>query len=64
MRALLDTGTTATIIVSEFVVRADPVLTQRKEQSGKHLVEHSQQTIMSFICASVINHDITKVVGQ
>jgi hypothetical protein len=25
---------------------------------------HEFQTIMSFICASVINHDITKVMGQ
>jgi hypothetical protein len=29
-------------------VRADPVPTQRKEQSGKHLVEHSQQIMNHF----------------
>jgi hypothetical protein len=39
-------------------------------RAGGHLFMSSkprngeQQQIMSFICASVINHDITKVMGQ
>jgi hypothetical protein len=48
MRALLDTGTTATIILREFVGKDIALQTQRKEQSVKHLVEHSQQIMNHF----------------
>jgi hypothetical protein len=33
-------------------------------QSGVCLVVESLEFLMSFICASVVNHDITKVMGQ
>jgi hypothetical protein len=50
MRALLDTATTATIILREFVGkgRARTNTKKRKEQSGKHLLEHSQQIMNHF----------------
>jgi hypothetical protein len=49
MRALLDTGTTYTIILREFVGKGrEPVQVQRKEQTEKHLVEHSQQIMNHF----------------
>jgi hypothetical protein len=48
MRALLDTGTTSNIVLRKFVVRAELVPTQREEQSGKHLEEHSPQIMNHF----------------
>jgi hypothetical protein len=46
MRALLDTHTTDTIILREFVGKGRA--RTNKEQSGKHLVEHSQQIMNHF----------------
>jgi hypothetical protein len=50
MRALLDTGTAATIILREFVGKGRARINskKRKEQSGKHLEEHSQQIMSHF----------------
>jgi hypothetical protein len=47
MRAFLDTGTTATIILREFMGKGR-ARTNTKEQSGKRLVEHSQQIMNHF----------------
>jgi hypothetical protein len=48
MRALLDTGTTATIILQEFVGKGRARKNTKKRKSGKHLVEHSQQIMNHF----------------
>jgi hypothetical protein len=48
MRALLDTGTTATVILREFVVKGRARTNTKKEPSGKHLEEHSPQIMNHF----------------
>jgi hypothetical protein len=48
MRALLDTGTTATIILREFVGKGRASTNTKKKTSGKHLVERSQQIMNHF----------------
>jgi hypothetical protein len=49
IRALLDTGTTATIILREFVVNGRASTnTKKRTKSGKHLEEHSPQIMNHF----------------
>jgi hypothetical protein len=48
MRALLDTGTTSTIILREFVGKDRARANTKKEQSGKHLEEQSPQIMNHF----------------
>jgi hypothetical protein len=48
MRALLDTGTTATIILREFVGKGRARTNTKKRTKWKHLVEHSQQIMNHF----------------
>jgi hypothetical protein len=48
MRDLLDTGTTATIILREVVGKGRARTNTKKEKSGKHLEEHSQQIMNHF----------------
>jgi hypothetical protein len=48
MRALLDTGTTSTIILIEFVGMGRARTNTKKRTKWKHLVEHSQQTMNHF----------------
>jgi hypothetical protein len=52
MRALLDTGTTSRIILIEIVGKGRAGKNTKKEQSGKHLVEHSQQIINHFLISN------------
>jgi hypothetical protein len=48
MRALLDTGTTATIILVEFVGKGRARTNTKKRTKWKNLVEHSQQIMNHF----------------
>jgi hypothetical protein len=48
MRAFIDTGTTTTIILREFVGKGRSRKKQIKEPSGKHLAEHSPQIMNHF----------------
>jgi hypothetical protein len=52
---MLDTGTTDTIILRYFWVRAELLPTQRKEQSGKHLEGHSPQIMNRFWISNPLN---------
>jgi hypothetical protein len=48
MRALLDTGTTSTIILREFVGKGSTRTNTKKRTKWKKLVEHSQQIMNHF----------------